>query len=765
MKIKSIFIALLLLASMELFSQQIDEDLIKNLPAPLQDQIKELNIKKNLPEVNVADNTSRDMDILIKQQETVSQEISKMPIIDESNKPFGYDFFENAPSVSESMLDIPLQSEYRISFRDKLTLMLTGSQNDTYELDVNLGGEVLIPSIGQVSLKDLTLYEADEKIKNIVKNFYVGTNSDLSIRKASLKKISVIGAVKKPGTFVVNPFISISEAISYAGGLVPNSSLRTIEVLSPSGEKKVYDLYSFLIEGNRKEDVNLKNGDTLVVGFTDKFIDIQGEVKRPGVYEYVENDSLEKIIGFSEGLTSLADKTNIFVNIYEENKLTTTKASLDDDLKGKFLHSLYVGNNLKEDLRDIQIKGSGVKNIFYDANGKNTSLEKVINELTFTKEIYPFFAIAKYQSKSGKELFTHFFNLNDRNSYKDIVLQDNVELTFFSRNQVLLNSISKEDYVALEIPAESISILNFGTLSYEIPLTGKFKPAELFNFFGPSGNYLLDQTTVTTANENFFSSYEKEIVQQGKTVISFPIETDDFVEVSILGEVETPGKYLVSKNSTLNDLYELSGGFLQSADLDSVFLSRESIKELEKSAFESSRKIIVDALLASLSNPNSGNVVDPSVLSFLDLEIREFSGRVSGNLRPNSELSKKIILENGDNVFIPSVKNTVSVYGQVLQPVTVLYQNFKSVDYYIELAGGLSKYADSSEIFILKSNGVSVKVSRGLFTNNLRTIEPGDMIVIPRDLDRLNVVPAITAAAGILSDLALSAASLNAISN
>ncbi len=750
---------------MELFSQQIDEDLIKNLPAPLQDQIKELNIKKNLPEVNAADNTSRDMDILIKQQETVSQEISKMPIIDESNKPFGYDFFENAPSVSESMLDIPLQSEYRISFRDKLTLMLTGSQNDTYELDVNLGGEVLIPSIGQVSLKDLTLYEADEKIKNIVKNFYVGTNSDLSIRKASLKKISVIGAVKKPGTFVVNPFISISEAISYAGGLVPNSSLRTIEVLSPSGEKKVYDLYSFLIEGNRKEDVNLKNGDTLVVGFTDKFIDIQGEVKRPGVYEYVENDSLEKIIGFSEGLTSLADKTNIFVNIYEENKLTTTKASLDDDLKGKFLHSLYVGNNLKEDLRDIQIKGSGVKNIFYDANGKNTLLEKVINELTFTKEIYPFFAIAKYQSKSGKELFTHFFNLNDRNSYKDIVLQDNVELTFFSRNQVLLNSISKEDYVALEIPAESISILNFGTLSYEIPLTGKFKPAELFNFFGPSGNYLLDQTTVTTANENFFSSYEKEIVQQGKTVISFPIETDDFVEVSILGEVETPGKYLVSRNSTLNDLYELSGGFLQSADLDSVFLSRESIKELEKSAFESSRKIIVDALLASLSNPNSGNVVDPSVLSFLDLEIREFSGRVSGNLRPNSELSKKIILENGDNVFIPSVKNTVSVYGQVLQPVTVLYQNFKSVDYYIELAGGLSKYADSSEIFILKSNGVSVKVSRGLFTNNLRTIEPGDMIVIPRDLDRLNVVPAITAAAGILSDLALSAASLNAISN
>lgn len=765
MKIKSIFIALLLLASMELFSQQIDEDLIKNLPAPLQDQIKELNIKKNLPEVNVADNTSRDMDILIKQQETVSQEISKMPIIDESNKPFGYDFFENAPSVSESMLDIPLQSEYRISFRDKLTLMLTGSQNDTYELDVNLGGEVLIPSIGQVSLKDLTLYEADEKIKNIVKNFYVGTNSDLSIRKASLKKISVIGAVKKPGTFVVNPFISISEAVSYAGGLVPNSSLRTIEVLSPSGEKKVYDLYSFLIDGNRKEDVNLKNGDTLVVGFTDKFIDIQGEVKRPGVYEYVENDSLEKIIGFSEGLTSLADKKNIFVNIYEENKLTTTKASLDDDLKGKFLHSLYVGNNLKEDLRDIQIKGSGVKNIFYDANGKNTSLEKVINELTFTKEIYPFFAIAKYQSKSGKELFTHFFNLNDRNSYKDIVLQDNVELTFFSRNQVLLNSISKEDYVALEIPAESISILNFGTLSYEIPLTGKFKPAELFNFFGPSGNYLLDQTTVTTANENFFSSYEKEIVQQGKTVISFPIETDDFVEVSILGEVETPGKYLVSKNSTLNDLYELSGGFLQSADLDSVFLSRESIKELEKSAFESSRKIIVDALLASLSNPNSGNVVDPSVLSFLDLEIREFSGRVSGNLRPNSELSKKIILENGDNVFIPSVKNTVSVYGQVLQPVTVLYQNFKSVDYYIELAGGLSKYADSSEIFILKSNGVSVKVSRGLFTNNSRTIEPGDMIVIPRDLDRLNVVPAITAAAGILSDLALSAASLNAISN
>ena len=44
-------------------------------------------------------------------------------------------------------------------------------------------------------------------------------------------------------------------------------------------------------------------------------------------------------------------------------------------------------------------------------------------------------------------------------------------------------------------------------------------------------------------------------------------------------------------------------------------------------------------------------------------------------------------------------------------------------------------------------------------------IKPGDSIVVPRNLDKVSTLPLITYSAQIISDIAISAASLNAIRN
>ena len=99
---------------------------------------------------------------------------------------------------------------------------MTGNEQKLIKLRIDMSGNVLGPEIGSISLLNLSISEANEKISSVVKNSYIGTESYLSVSKPSLKKISVIGAVKKPGTYLVNPFISLSEALKYAGGLIEN---------------------------------------------------------------------------------------------------------------------------------------------------------------------------------------------------------------------------------------------------------------------------------------------------------------------------------------------------------------------------------------------------------------------------------------------------------------------------------------------------------------------------------------------------------------
>ena len=113
---------------------------------------------------------------------------------------------------------------------------------------------------------------------------------------------------------------------------------------------------------------------------------------------------------------------------------------------------------------------------------------------------------------------------------------------------------------------------------------------------------------------------------------------------------------------------------------------------------------------------------------------------------------------------MPSKSNFVSVYGEVMQNSTLVFERGNSIDSYIEGAGGLTRFADRSNIFIIKADGVSVKPEGRVFGDDYNLM-PGDTIVVPRNLDKISALPLFSITTQILSDLAIAAASLNAISN
>ena len=97
---------------------------------------------------------------------------------------------------------------------------------------------------------------------------------------------------------------------------------------------------------------------------------------------------------------------------------------------------------------------------------------------------------------------------------------------------------------------------------------------------------------------------------------------------------------------------------------------------------------------------------------------------------------------------------------------TLLYRDELSIQDYIDLSGGTTEGADLSRIFIILPNGQSLIYKRKLFQNELiNQLLPGSTIVVSRNPDPYNWLKLTTIITPILSDLAISAASISAISN
>jgi protein involved in polysaccharide export with SLBB domain len=72
-----------------------------------------------------------------------------------------------------------------------------------------------------------------------------------------------------------------------------------------------------------------------------------------------------------------------------------------------------------------------------------------------------------------------------------------------------------------------------------------------------------------------------------------------------------------------------------------------------------------------------------------------------------------IPLEDGDRLYVPSPPSMVSVFGAVFTESSFLYRPEKRVTDYLTQAGGTTKRADTSQLFVLRADGSVAGSSRG----------------------------------------------------
>jgi len=106
----------------------------------------------------------------------------------------------------------------------------------------------------------------------------------------------------------VNPFSTISSALAYSGGISEIGTLRNIKLIRNNGSTFSFDLYKLLINGDRSDDITIEAGDVIVIGPAEQFITLEGEVRRPAIYEIMEKESLEDLVKFGLGFSQLPIK-------------------------------------------------------------------------------------------------------------------------------------------------------------------------------------------------------------------------------------------------------------------------------------------------------------------------------------------------------------------------------------------------------------------------------------------------------------------------
>ena len=223
-----------------------------------------------------------------------------------------------------------------------------------------------------------------------------------------------------------------------------------------------------------------------------------------------------------------------------------------------------------------------------------------------------------------------------------------------------------------------------------------------------------------------------------RTPIAQPRERQA-VLVSIEGEVQRPGRYYLRPGASVGEVLDRAGGLTVGAYVFGTEFDRESVQRQQQISFD---KAVDDleltaaaAPLASLASTGDRAAADQSrqqaAFAVIErLRTHKPDGRLVLDLPPAAaELPGQIVLENNDRIYVPARPSTLGVFGAVYRPSSFLYKGGRLGDY-LTLAGGAQKYADRSDIFVVRANGAVVS-SRHSKAFLRAAALPGDVIFMP----------------------------------
>ena len=143
--------------------------------------------------------------------------------------------------------------QVRIEVAAELELLLELSG----DYDIDIDGSVLVPLVGLVDVDGRPFSEVAGEIRVGFARELV----DATVRVIPLLRIAVLGEVREPGLFPVDPTMTLAEVIAVAGGLTDSADRDDVRVLGRDGT-----LVLTARESEAALAVALSSGDRVIIG-------------------------------------------------------------------------------------------------------------------------------------------------------------------------------------------------------------------------------------------------------------------------------------------------------------------------------------------------------------------------------------------------------------------------------------------------------------------------------------------------------------------
>jgi polysaccharide biosynthesis/export protein len=728
-------------------------------------------------------------------------------------KPFGYDLFAEFPSSFEPLTNVPVPSDYIVGPGDTLDVLLYGSQNHAYQMLVGRDGRINFPELGPIDVGGQLFSAVQAAIESRVNHQMIGVKASISMAQTRSIQVYAMGEAYDPGAYIISGLGTITSALYAAGGVRKAGSLRNIELKRDGVVVRRFDLYDLLIHGDTADDAKLLQGDVVLIPPVGSTVAVDGQVRRPAIYELRNENTPAEVVALAGGLTPDADTSKATLTRIQPDgervvlRLDLTAAGATEGLRnGDLIHIPRLRPTLDAAV-ELQGHVYTAGAYFYRPGMRLSDVIHSVDDLQPNADLH--YVLIRRELPPDRHVEALSANiaaaLAAPGSPADVTLMPRDQITVFdlssSRDRIvhpILEDLRME--ATAEQPEQVVTIEGRVNVPGEYPLEPGMTVADLIRAGGGladaayAGEAELTRYVVVDGSTRRTDIMDIDVTKalSGSPAANVRLDPYDVLSIkevsqwtnqesiTLKGEVRFPGTYTIQPGETLKSVIERAGGLTQFAfPRGSVFTRTElKMREQEQMDLLASRMKIELGVLAlravattqggNVGNAESALVVGKSLLAQLQAE--KAVGRLvidlPGIMREPARSSYDVVLRDGDELIVPRFEQEVTVIGEVQDATSHLYNSSLSRDDYIALSGGYTSQADPKRVYVVRADGSVVandSGSRWFSRGGNVEIEPGDTIVVPINATQMLPLPFWEAMTGIVYNVAIAVAAIHGL--
>ncbi|MFZ9709725.1 MAG: SLBB domain-containing protein [Steroidobacteraceae bacterium] len=723
-------------------------------------------------------------------------------------KPFGYDIFEDAASSFVPQLDAPVSSDYVMGSGDQVTVQLYGGQNRTLRLVVNREGNLSFPELGPISVTGKSFDDVRAEIESRVAKQMIGTQASVSIANARGIQVFVLGEAKNPGSYTVSGLSTVTSALYAAGGVALSGSLRDIQLKRQGSIVRRLDLYDLLLRGDTSNDAKILPGDVIFIPPVGAVASVEGEVRRPAIYELKGNVTVGSLVTLAGGFTADADADRLtVVRVGDDRRRVALDVKMSDAPTG----AMGVKNGDRVSVARIRptldagvvLEGHMFRpgTVAWREGLRLSDVIRSVDELKPGADLG--YVLIRRELPPDRRVVVLSADLaaalREPGSPADALLSARDRITVFDIEsgrefvlKPLLDELRRQS--TIDQPTEVVSISGRIKAPGDYPLEPGMRISDLLRAGGRLADAAYSPKAELTRFVNTGQRRESELLEidlaallRGDAAADIRLQAFDSLiikevpewsvqeYVTLRGEVRFPGRYPIRRGETLRSVIERAGGFSNIAFSKGAVFTRRELREKEAEQIaQLTERLQADlaALAISAGQVAEGRAAAQGALAaqgildqlkntravgrlVLDLD-RVVAGRVGA--------ASDVVLRDGDELVVPKIRQEVTVVGEVQNRTSHLYRPGVSRNEYIASSGGYTQRADKALTYVVRADGSVVSSGSGWFMGgNSVSIQPGDTIVVPLDTERLPTLPLWQAVTSIIYNSAVALAAVRGL--